>query len=898
MLNVPWSSPPRGLVALLAALAAASSRAAVIVPPSLVDPPPLVHPLADDEARARGPLVVEVVVGVGVDGRVTAVELVRGCGEAVVDAAAVAWARGLRFTPAHSDGQAVAVRVPLSLTYASPTPVPAADSAASTDQADHVEHGGHADHDHAATLRGARAPTSATAAPSASSPSPVVAPSTPSSPSSPSSSAVPAVDAGTTRVRHRRAVAPPSSTSDIRVELGVLADVPRANAAEMLSLAPGVLLQNHGGEGHPASLFLRGFDAGEGQDVELTVEGVPLNAVSGAHGHGFADTNVVVPMLVEELRVVQGPFDPRQGDFAVAGSADYVLGRAHPGLEVRAAYGQWDTARLDAAWSPTDRPDAFVGLHLGRTAGFGPARAAASASAGGGVTLHLEDAVDLRLFALASAARFAQPGPVRIDDVAAGRMPCAADADAQFFCTWDATQGGTLQRALGSAALVYRLGRVTLEQQVFGVVGASRMVENFTGFLTDPVDTGGSQRGDATEFVDGRTTVGGRTRAKWRFEWLGGLSDLDVGAFVRRDDASVGAWRLRASDAAPYKTVFDHDVDVTNVAAWGALRLVPLPFLTVTGGLRADAFFFALDDADRLARDREGNRLPRQGIEASGALLQPRATSAWRLFADEHLGQLTWQTSVGVGARSSDAAALSDGEAAPFTDVNAGETGLAWTARPALPGDLGPLDVEARVAAFSTGVARDLVFDEQAGRNVDVGASLRLGAWAMGRARWGERIDLQFTGAWTEAYLAGRDLPAPAEALTLVDGTTPRLPYVPRFVARGDAGWHEAFVVGGEQLGLELSTGAIAVAPRPIPLGQFAEPIFVVDGALRGRWRMIELGVIATNLFDSRYQAAAFNYVSNFRGGDRPASLVAANHFVAGAPRTVLFEIGLHLDGV
>jgi hypothetical protein len=290
--------------------------------------------------------------------------------------------------------------------------------------------------------------------------------------------------------------------------------------------------------------------------------------------------------------------------------------------------------------------------------------------------------------------------------------------------------------------------------------------------------------------------------------------------------------------------------------------------------------------------------VPRQGIEAAGALVQPRVTSAWRLFADDVLGALTWQTSVGVGARSSDAAALSDGEPAPFTDVNAGETGLTWALRPTLPAGLGSVDLEARTAAFSTGVSRDLVFDEQTGRNVDVGASLRLGAWAMTRARWGERVDVQLTGAWTEAFLAGKTLPPPEAALTLVDGTTPRLPYVPRFVARGDAGWHESIVVAGEPVGLELSTGAVWLAPRPIPLGQFAEPIFVVDGSVRGRWRMFEFGVVATNLLDSRYQQAAFHYVSNFRGADRPASLVAANHFVAGAPRTVLFELGLHLDGV
>ena len=39
----------------------------------------------------------------------------------------------------------------------------------------------------------------------------------------------------------------------------------------------GLLLTNEGGEGHAEQIFLRGFDAREGQDLELSVGGVPIN---------------------------------------------------------------------------------------------------------------------------------------------------------------------------------------------------------------------------------------------------------------------------------------------------------------------------------------------------------------------------------------------------------------------------------------------------------------------------------------------------------------------------------------------------------------------------------------------------------------------------------------------
>ena len=113
---------------------------------------------------------------------------------------------------------------------------------------------------------------------------------------------------------------PPSrGASDFQIRVGELAEVPRANAAELLKLAPGILLTNEGGEGHAEQVFLRGFDAREGQDIEFTVGGVPINESGNLHGNGYADTHFIIPELVESLRVLEGPFDPRQGNYAVGG---------------------------------------------------------------------------------------------------------------------------------------------------------------------------------------------------------------------------------------------------------------------------------------------------------------------------------------------------------------------------------------------------------------------------------------------------------------------------------------------------------------------------------------------------------------------------------------------------
>ena len=107
--------------------------------------------------------------------------------------------------------------------------------------------------------------------------------------------------------------APSRGAGDVDIELGKLAAVPRMDSASLLRLAPGVLLTNAGGLGHPYQIFLRGFDAREGQDIEFTVEGMPINEVGNPHGNGLADTHFIIPELVERPSL-SGPKTPAMID--------------------------------------------------------------------------------------------------------------------------------------------------------------------------------------------------------------------------------------------------------------------------------------------------------------------------------------------------------------------------------------------------------------------------------------------------------------------------------------------------------------------------------------------------------------------------------------------------------
>src|SRR6266540_3201609 len=82
---------------------------------------------------------------------------------------------------------------------------------------------------------------------------------------------------------------PPSrGTSDFRIPRATLTAAPHGTAADLLSTAPGVFIAHPEGEAIAQRVFLRGFDAEHGQDVEFKLAGIPMNQQSHMHGQGYA----------------------------------------------------------------------------------------------------------------------------------------------------------------------------------------------------------------------------------------------------------------------------------------------------------------------------------------------------------------------------------------------------------------------------------------------------------------------------------------------------------------------------------------------------------------------------------------------------------------------------------
>jgi TonB family protein len=102
---------------------------------------------------------------------------------------------------------------------------------------------------------------------------------------------------------------------------------PIGSVADILRVTPGLLVVQHAGGGKANQYFLRGFDADHGTDIAFSVDGIPINMVSHAHGQGYSDTSFIIPETVERIEITKGPYFAEQGDFATAGSVNLVTKR-------------------------------------------------------------------------------------------------------------------------------------------------------------------------------------------------------------------------------------------------------------------------------------------------------------------------------------------------------------------------------------------------------------------------------------------------------------------------------------------------------------------------------------------------------------------------------------------
>ena len=124
-----------------------------------------------------------------------------------------------------------------------------------------------------------------------------------------------------------------------------LQTAPVNSSQEVLRKVPGLFIGQHAGGGKAEQIFLRGFDIDHGTDIAISVDGMPVNMVSHAHGQGYADLHFVIPETIEKIDFGKGTYYANKGDFATAGYVAFQTKEKFDKSTISIEAGQFNTVR-------------------------------------------------------------------------------------------------------------------------------------------------------------------------------------------------------------------------------------------------------------------------------------------------------------------------------------------------------------------------------------------------------------------------------------------------------------------------------------------------------------------------------------------------------------------------
>ncbi|MDB4996013.1 MAG: Outer rane receptor protein [Myxococcaceae bacterium] len=655
-----------------------------------------------------------------------------------------------------------------------------------------------------------------------------------------------------------RAKPPPRSASDWEVDSASLKAAPHESGADVLDLVPGVFVSDRGLPGRAPHLSLRGFDGTSGQDVEVYAGNIPMNQISHLRAPGYADMRLIMPEVIRAVRVSHGPYDPRQGDFGVAGSLHMDLGLDKPGFWAKGGAGSFGARRVFLAFAPEGENDAlsetFAAFETDATDGPGGTRRGERSSFVGQVGGNNRDDMLFHATVALGSARFDFPGYAAQSSIERGAYA--------YGRTQPAGRDRTSQALVG-ADILWRVGEGTLGLGAFAGKTRTSFHQNLTGFVLDPLAGLAPTSSDDGEQVNDATTAGLTMLYRHAVEITSRRDSIELGTYARVDTVDQTDTRLN-DDLTKKAALVDATVDAANVAAYADASLFPWRRVVIRGGTRLDSLSYSVKD-----------RTSNAGLErtAQGFHLGNKATVDVAVGGGAHL-----VGSYGEGFRSPQARELAEGDRVPFATVRSVEGGVSMKMAKVL---------RASAVGFSSWLSHDRVFDATARANVEAPSSVRVGtsgSLALHAGAFGTSV----SATYTRAQFTGADA-------NFRNGEA--VPYAPAFVVRDDA-YVTARLgsLAGRRVTGRVGIGLEGVAGRPLPGGRDGKNLAYVDALASVGWRELELSVNGTNLLGLRYYDSQYVYVSNFE--KRPTLPPPSAQVLVAPPTAIFVTLQIHIRGL
>ncbi|WP_034262490.1 TonB-dependent receptor [Altibacter lentus] len=304
---------------------------------------------------------------------------------------------------------------------------------------------------------------------------------------------------------------------------------PVNSSQEILRKVPGLIIGQHAGGGKAEQIFLRGFDVDHGTDVALSVDGMPVNMVSHAHGQGYADLHFVIPETIENVHFGKGPYYADKGNFNTAGFVDLRLRKTLDKSKVSLEAGQFNASRLLGMFNvlTSEKSNAYIASEVYLTDGpFNSPQNFNRINVMGRYNYNLFADQELNVTASYFTSKWDASGQIpqrAVDQGLIGR-----------FGAIDDTEGGQTSR---TNLLVAHTKKIDDDQQFKTRAFLSHydfeLYSNFTFFLEDPVN------GDQIRQKEDRMIAGAESVYQKKNISLGGNTQLELqsGIGFRYDNA-------------------------------------------------------------------------------------------------------------------------------------------------------------------------------------------------------------------------------------------------------------------------------------------------------------------------------------------------------------------------
>lgn len=618
--------------------------------------------------------------------------------------------------------------------------------------------------------------------------------------------------------------------------LRVISDIdtqidPVSSSQDILKKVPGLFIGQHAGGGKAEQIFLRGFDIDHGTDINITVDGLPVNIVSHAHGQGYSDLHFIIPETIDKIDLGKGPYYANKGNFNTAGYINFLRKSELESNLIKLETGQFNTHRLLGMFNlfNTGKQNSYIATeYMAMDGPFDSPQNFSRSNLFWKYSNNISKTDKLEL----SISNF------RSKWDASGQIPQRA-VDQNLitrFGAIDDTEGGNT----GRTNIIVNYNKfITENSSIQNTAYFSKydftLFSNFTFFLEDPIN------GDQIKQHEDRTLWGLNSEYKSFFSLNNISGHWNAGISLRNDFSRDNQLAFTLNRKETLNLLQLGDIDETNFGAFVGAK-IELGKWTFNPAVRMDYFHFQYQDALQTLYSTQTN---------NKSIFSPKLTVLYNLTNDFQL-----YSKLGKGFHTNDTRVVIANSSDQILPAAYGlDIGYLWKATP---------NLLINMAYWYLFLEQEFVYVGDAGVVEPSGETVRQGIDLSVRYQptswlyW--NFDAHYTSPKAIEQESGEDHIPLAADLTLLSGINFK---------------HKSGLYGG------LSLRHLGDRPANEDYSITAEGYTIVDLNTGYKWKNIDLGFQVQNLLNSEWNETQFATESRL---SNESNSIEEIHFTPGTP--------------